>query len=123
MNSGTTRRERALETRRRMLQAAYRLFCEQGYPATTMAAIASEAEVAVQTLYFTFHTKGAIISEVLGAAVVGFEHWRGPLPATIDFSDSKLLRASLPWYERFEQEPDAARALALFIEHGMGPLA
>ncbi len=106
-----------------MLRAAYQLFCERGYPATTMNAIASEAGVAVQTLYFTFHTKGAILSEVLGAAVVGFERWSGPPPTTIDFGDSKILRASLPWYEAFEQEPDARRALALFVERGMEPFS
>jgi len=104
-----------------MLQAAYRLFCEQGYPATTMGAIADEADVAVQTLYFTFHTKGAILSEVLGAAVMGFEHWSGPPPSTIDFGDTKVLRAVLPWYAKFEEEPDARRALLLFIEQSMEP--
>ncbi len=106
-----------------MLRAAYELFCERGYPTTTMNAIASQAGVAVQTLYFTFHTKGAILSEVLGAAVVGFERWDGPPPPTIDFADSKILRASLPWYEAFEQEPDSRRALALFIEQGMDPFS
>ena len=39
-----SRREKALETRRRMLKAAYDLFCEHGYAATTMDVIAKRAE-------------------------------------------------------------------------------
>jgi len=46
------RREKALVTRRRMLKAAYELFCEHGYATTTMDLIAKRADVAVQTLYF-----------------------------------------------------------------------
>ena len=56
-----SRQERAATTRRRMLDAAYDLFCEQGFRATTMDAIAQRAGVAVQTLYFTFHTKDALL--------------------------------------------------------------
>ena len=77
-----TRRERTLATRRRMVGAAYRLFCEKGYVATTMEAIAREAEVAVPTLYFTFRTKGAILGEALGAAVMGFDEPVGPEDAS-----------------------------------------
>lgn len=114
-----SRKERALATRRRMLEAAYRLFCEQGYATTTMQAIADRAGVAVQTLYFTFHTKGAILGEVLGAAIVGFEHWTGPPPEPIDAADPKTLRAFHRWFASFEGERDAHRALELFIDSGM----
>ena len=109
-----TRRERALATRRRMIGAAYRLFCEKGYVATTMEAIAREADVAVPTLYFTFRTKGAILGEALGAAVMGFDEPVGP-------EDSS-------WYEEFQAEPDARRALRILVENStpilrrVGPL-
>ena len=54
-----------------MLSAAYDLFCEQGYRTTTMDAIAERAGVAVQTLYFTFHTKDEMFQEVHEWTVLG----------------------------------------------------
>jgi AcrR family transcriptional regulator len=56
-----------------MREAALRLFREQGYAATPMQAIAGEAGVAVQTLYFTFGTKRALLSEILDIAIAGDE--------------------------------------------------
>jgi AcrR family transcriptional regulator len=41
--TGGIRRQRALETRRRVVKAAYRLFCRRGFAATTMNQIAAEA--------------------------------------------------------------------------------
>jgi AcrR family transcriptional regulator len=59
-----SRRERADQTRARMIEAAYRLFMRDGYDATTMQAVAEEAGVAVQTVYFTFRTKAGLLREV-----------------------------------------------------------
>lgn len=56
-----------------MREAALRLFRDQGYAATPMQAIADEAGVAVQTLYFTFGTKRALLSEILDVAIAGDE--------------------------------------------------
>jgi AcrR family transcriptional regulator len=67
------RAEKARATRRRMREAALRLFREQGYAATPMQAIADEAGVAVQTLYFTFGTKRALLSEIFDVAIAGDE--------------------------------------------------
>lgn len=67
------RAEKARATRRRMREAALRLFREQGYAATPMQAIADEAGVAVQTLYFTFGSKRALLSEILDVAIAGDE--------------------------------------------------
>src|SRR5215207_4472474 len=67
-------------TRVRMLAAARKLFVERGYTATTMQAIAAEAGVAVQTLYFTFATKRAILKELIDVEVAGD---RAPI-ATLD---------------------------------------
>jgi TetR/AcrR family transcriptional regulator, regulator of autoinduction and epiphytic fitness len=67
-----TRRERkALATRRRILDAAETLFVRDGYAATTIAAIAAQADVAVQTVYAVFSTKRAVLKELLGVRVVG----------------------------------------------------
>lgn len=66
-----SRRQRAADTRRRMLDAAIACFTTAGYAGTTMAAIAEQAGVAVQTLYFTFHTKAQLLQETLDRAVLG----------------------------------------------------
>jgi AcrR family transcriptional regulator len=54
--SRPTRHERAPATRQRITRVAYALFSERGYAETTMAEIAEAAGVAVQTVYFAFHT-------------------------------------------------------------------
>jgi AcrR family transcriptional regulator len=98
-----------------MLAAAYRLFCEKGYPATTMDAIAREAGVAVQTLYFTFGTKAQIISDTLGAAIMGFDEYT-PMPEQFDASQE--FKTFMTWFPAFEAEPDPHRALAIFVKGG-----
>jgi AcrR family transcriptional regulator len=103
ISKSQTRRERTLATRRRMVGVAYRLFCEKGYVATTMEAIAREADVAVPTLYFTFRRKGAILGEALRAAVMGLDEPVGPEDA--------------PWYRAFEAEPDPRRALKILVDN------
>lgn len=65
------RRARALATQWRIAKAAFRLFCDRGYTGTTMADIATAAGVAVQTVYFTFHTKAAVLSRAYDLAVSG----------------------------------------------------
>ena len=65
------RRARARATQWRIVKAAFRLFCEHGYSGTTMAHIAEAAGVAVQTVYFTFHTKAAVLSRAYDFAVSG----------------------------------------------------
>jgi AcrR family transcriptional regulator len=54
-----------------MLGAARDLFTAHGYTATTMKAIADRAGMAVQTLYFTFATKRAILSELIDTEIAG----------------------------------------------------
>jgi AcrR family transcriptional regulator len=64
------RRGRAKATHWRIVKAAYRLFCDQGYAGTSMARIAKAAGVAGQTVYFTFHTKAALLSRAYDFAVM-----------------------------------------------------
>ncbi|MFE6992270.1 helix-turn-helix domain-containing protein, partial [Streptomyces pharetrae] len=66
-----TRRARTAANRARMLGAARDLFTAHGYTATTMKAIADRAGMAVQTLYFTFATKRAILSELVDTEIAG----------------------------------------------------
>ncbi|MEV6425140.1 helix-turn-helix domain-containing protein [Streptomyces sp. NPDC051662] len=60
-----TRRVRARLTRRRILDAAMELFSEHGYEATTIASIAREAGVAVQTVYFSFGNKQQLLRNLI----------------------------------------------------------
>jgi AcrR family transcriptional regulator len=83
-----------------MLDAAYALFCDQGFAATTMVAIAERAGVAVQTLYFTFHTKDELLQAVQDLTVLGDEALPPPLQ---------------PWYLAAVAEPDPERALKLIV--------
>ena len=55
------REERAEVTRRRIVQAARVLFARDGYAATTLRAIASEAGVAVQTVYAIYGSKAGVL--------------------------------------------------------------
>lgn len=48
-------------TRTRIAEAARRLFIRDGYGATTLAAIAAEAGVAVQTVYAVYRSKTGIL--------------------------------------------------------------
>ena len=59
------RKERAAETRRRLAQSARRLFHDHGYAATTIAEIADEAGLAVQTFYAVYGSKRAVLSALI----------------------------------------------------------
>jgi len=92
------------DARRRLIEAATELILERGYPATTMAEVAQRAGVAVQTVYFTFHTKAALFTEVMAVLAAGPD---GPTPV--------LERA---WVQELRGSTEPARALALLVEHG-----
>lgn len=111
-----TRKDKALATRRRILVAAYELLCEQGYAATTIAAIAKRAGVAEQTLYFTFRSKPAIVTEVIHASVAGFDGWTPTLDADVRKDHLTALREGLPWFVPFEAEPNPRRAIERYFE-------
>lgn len=103
-----------------MVKGAYDLFCSNGYLGTTINAVAEEAGVAVPTVYYTFGTKAALLSESLGAAVVGFDLWREPPAEPID------IRELLPWnrwWADFQDAATSADALDIFIRHGVQILA
>ncbi len=55
------RQKQAEDTRDEIVQAARRLFVERGYSATTMADIAAEAGVAVQTIYASCGSKRELV--------------------------------------------------------------
>lgn len=103
----TSRRDKAATTRRAIIRAAHDEFVERGFHGATVAAIARRAGVAPQTIYFVFHTKPALISAVIDAAVMG--------------EDDPLPPQALPWWQDMRDEPDPAEALRVFVR-GAAPL-
>ena len=71
------RDEQLAATRRRILDAAGRLFTEHGYLATTLAAIAEAAGVSVQTIYNLVGGKPALLKTVLDVTLAGDDE---PMP-------------------------------------------
>lgn len=65
----TRRAEQAEATRRRVLDAAVRLFVDRGYHATTIDAIAGAADVSVETIYKRFGSKAGMLKAAREAAV------------------------------------------------------
>src|SRR5581483_5671339 len=72
-SEGKDRRRRAADTRARVEHAAARLFTRDGYSATTMQAIATEAGVHVQTIYLAYGTKPALLAACATRLVAGEE--------------------------------------------------
>jgi len=101
-----SRRGRAKATQWRIVKAAYQLFCDQGYVGTTMAEIAEAAGVAVQTVYFGFHTKATLLSRAYDFAVMG---------------DEPQVTQQQPWYLAMAAEPDVTAALRHFLT-GVGEI-
>jgi AcrR family transcriptional regulator len=93
------RREQAAATRLEILDAAQRLFERDGYAATTMAAIATEARVALKTVYVAFETKSGLLRAVWNARLRG---GREDVPV----AQQEIYRAVL-------EEPDPERQLRL----------
>lgn len=91
----------AEQTQRAIVEAAARLFVERGYHATSITRIASEAGVAVQTVYNSVGAKREILSRVLDFAAAGD---RAPVPVP------QFMR------EQAEREPDPRRIIEQLIE-------
>ena len=98
--------ERGRKTKASIVAAATRLFIERGYLETTMAAIAAEAGVAVQTLYLAFGSKVAILAAAHDLAVVGDDE---PIPVL-----------DRPWVDEVRDEPNVSRALELVLTNTLG---
>ncbi|MGI5239688.1 TetR/AcrR family transcriptional regulator [Dactylosporangium sp. CA-139066] len=92
------RREQAEATRRQIRLGAQRLFEEQGYLATTMAAVATEAGVSLKTVYLAFDTKSRLLRAVWDVLLRGEE-------------DRPV--AQVEWFTEMMAEPDPVRQLRL----------
>lgn len=97
------RRDQAAQTRADILATAGALFRERGYAATPMPLIASEAGVAVETIYRGFGNKAGLFKAVVEAAVAG-----GAERATVRPEDRPALRAVI-------EEPDPRRQVERYV--------
>jgi AcrR family transcriptional regulator len=73
----TGRQAQARRNREAILDAAQRQFLEGGYAATTIAAVAAEAGVSVETIYKAFGGKPGLVRAIYDRGLVGPE----PVPA------------------------------------------
>jgi AcrR family transcriptional regulator len=110
------RAEQAAQTRRDIVQAAGALFRAGGYAGVSMPAIASEAGVAVETIYRSFGSKAGLFQAVVEAAVAG-----GAARADVPVEDRPAIRAVI-------EEPDPLRQVERYaatqpgIHRRAGPL-
>jgi len=94
------RAEQSRQTRRRILTAARGLFLERGYPATSVEAIATAANVSPDTVYAVFGNKRNLLKQLMDTDVGG------------DDADVKVLDRREP--QSVRQERDQHVQLAVF---------
>jgi AcrR family transcriptional regulator len=94
------RKARARQNRTAILAAARDLFLEHGYSTATMAAIAAEAGVSVETIYKVFGNKPGLLQALFDVAVGDGDE---PIPTL----DREVL-------DQLWAEPDPARKLRLY---------
>lgn len=93
------RAAQAAATRRQILESAGKLLERDGYEATTVAAIAADAGVALKTVYVAFETKSGLVRALWNLQLRG--------------DDEELTVQDRAWYREVLDEPDAARKLRL----------
>ena len=93
------RREQAAATRLQILEAAERLFTQQGYAATTIGAIAAEAGVALKTVHVVFGTKSGVLRALWHLRLRG--------------DDAEAPVGEREWFREVVDEPDPERQLRL----------
>ena len=96
-----SRRQKAARTRLRILRAAHASFVARGYTGTRMVDVAKDAGVAVQTVYFTFHTKPELLAACYDLAVLGALD--APPPH------------EQPWHVAMLNAPNPGEAVAQFV--------
>ncbi len=93
------RRDQARQTERAVLAAASQLFVSQGYGRTTVAQVAEQAGVSVETVYSRFRNKAGLLHRVWDVTAGG--------------DDVEMLFHERPEVQAVTAEPDLARRLAM----------
>lgn len=94
------RRERALRTRRTVLDSARKLLEDRGYAATTIADVAADAGVSPESIYKGFGTKAALTKAVFDLVIAG--------------DDQPVAVADRPAAHAVRDEPDVREKLRLY---------
>jgi|EndMetStandDraft_5_1072996.scaffolds.fasta_scaffold84972_2 AcrR family transcriptional regulator len=91
-------------TRKRILDAAYRLFRRQGYSRVSMDEIAAATRVTKRTLYYHFESKDQLLAHVLEAqhqlALAAFETFGDRLSGSPEAIVDGLFRELAVWADR-----------------------
>jgi AcrR family transcriptional regulator len=101
------RAAQAAASREAILEAAMRCFAKDGYSATTLAAVAAEAGLAVETVYKHFGSKPKLLQRLLRWRLTGEDHDTSAAPG---LADGQL--------QQLGSEPDPLerlRVLAAFV--------
>ncbi|MGW1888051.1 ScbR family autoregulator-binding transcription factor [Streptomyces sp. NPDC001970] len=104
------RQERAIRTRRAILEAAAAVFAERGYEAATISDVLERAEVTKGALYFHFPSKEDLARGVLDEAVTT----EGVRPQSIKLQE--LVDAMLLIAYRLPREPMLSAALRMAVD-------
>ncbi|NEK60470.1 TetR/AcrR family transcriptional regulator [Geodermatophilus sabuli] len=91
-----------MQTRRRIIDAATRLFLDRGYVGTTIPALAADAGVSVETVYRSAGGKAELLAAAVQAALAGGAE-RAELPVE-----------ERPAIRRVIEEPDPRRQLRAY---------
>jgi AcrR family transcriptional regulator len=97
------RQAAARQNRARVLEVAGRRFAADGYAATTLASIAGEAGVSVETINKAFRNKAGLLKALFDVAVAGDDE-----PVAIEQRD---------FVAAIRAEPDGRRKLQMYAEH------
>jgi AcrR family transcriptional regulator len=104
------RARQAQETKAQVARAARVLFAEQGYVATTIAAISDKARIPAQTIYSAFGNKPAILRTIAGMWIAEADTRRLATEALAIDDPAERLRRAAHWQTRqFETGIDVIR--------------
>jgi AcrR family transcriptional regulator len=99
----TRRRQQAQQNRHTVLGAARQRFLAQGYASTTIAEIARDAGVSVETVYKAFATKAGVLKALFDVSVAGDDE---PIP---------MVQRDV--IQNVRNAPDAARKIEIYVRH------
>ena len=96
--SSTVREEQAARTRTRILDAAAELFLERGYALTTMKDIATQADVARDTVHAIFGSKARVLTALIDQRLVP----NGTVTNVTELPEAQAIKSEVDQREQIE---------------------